>query len=84
MKTQPQRGDRNSFPRDRKHWFGSQEIDKAPEHEADKPQSLEAAKVSVVGVLKSRCFHRFEICSVSFHQLGLPRTTDPAPALLRV
>jgi hypothetical protein len=52
MKTQPQRGDRNPFPRDRKHWVASPELDTASEHEADKPQSLEAAKVSVVDVLE--------------------------------
>jgi hypothetical protein len=52
MESQPQRGDRNPFPRDCKHWVASPELDKAPEHEADKPQSLDAAKGAVVDVLE--------------------------------
>ncbi len=65
------------FLRDGQHSIASPSLAKAMEQEAEKPQSLEAAKISVVGVLESRCFHRFEIRRVSFHQRRLRRTTDP-------
>jgi hypothetical protein len=65
------------FPRDGQHSIASPSLAKAKEHEADKPQSLEAAKVSVVADLKSTYFHRLEIRPASFHQRRLRRTTDP-------
>ena len=51
----------------------------APEHKADKPQSLEAAKSSVIAVLESSCFPRFEITPVQLHRRRLRRTTSPRP-----
>ena len=55
-----------SFPRDRQHSVASPEPGNAPEHETDKPQSLEAAKVSFIAILESHCSHRFEILPVCF------------------
>ena len=42
------------FPRDGQHLIASPSLAKAKENEADKPQSLEAAKRSVVAEQESR------------------------------
>ena len=46
-------GRQNSFPCDRQHSVASPEAN-APEHEADKPQSLEAAKRPVLAEQEPR------------------------------
>ena len=66
MKTQPRMGRQIPSPYERQYPIASPEPGNAPEHEADKPQSLEAAKVSVIAILESLCFHRFEIRPVCF------------------
>jgi hypothetical protein len=53
-------------PYERQYPIASPEPGNAPEHEADKPQSLEAAKVSFIAILEFRCSHQFEIRPVCF------------------
>ena len=62
INTQPREGRQNLPPRTPER----DRLSIGPGHETDKPQSLEAAKVSVVADPKSPCFHRFEIRPISF------------------
>jgi hypothetical protein len=77
MNTQPRQGRQNPFAHERQSAIASPSLSNAPEHKPDKPQSLEAAKVSVVADLESRSLYRFEIRPVSFSQRRLRRTTGP-------
>jgi hypothetical protein len=54
LNTQPREGRQNPFAHERRSSLAFPSLDNAPEHEADKPQSLEAAKESVVTDLESR------------------------------
>jgi len=77
MNHKPRQRRQNPFPRERQHPLPSPAPDNNPEHGSKKPQSLEAAKGTVITMMESRCFHRFEITPASFHQRRPRRTTDP-------
>ena len=79
MKSQPRQGRQNPFTHERRSAIASPSLDNAPEDEADKRQSLKAAKKPIVADLESRWFHRSEYRSVSFHQRRPRPKTDPRP-----